>query len=351
MNAQEFFEWQPIWDDLHELIDGVSRPVRASGPTFFRVVVNLSSALKRRLRDAEFTTLIQGQALQVHDQNVLYPDVFVAEDSDDCWAPRLVAAVIPSSHCASLVRPQIRVAQNVKSVQEILLVDVRERCIELHRRATDTAWTTQVVKADGTLALSSLNVHLPVTAVFDQLDRPEPALTAKEFLDWAKDEEFRHEFYEGRIVRTDGSTGGHLRAIVQVQLALRTLLEGAGRRVDYVDHPEARTDLDEPFFFDIGLFDGYEEAAAVRDLSQPSVLIEAHSGTIGRRDRVTRLRERLQRPSLREYVQIDCHRRRMTVHRRKANGTWTSTLMPDGASLEVAMTGASIPAETVFRRI
>ncbi|OWQ46651.1 hypothetical protein CDL60_14425 [Roseateles noduli] len=351
MNTQEFFEWQPIWDDLHELIDGVPRPVRASGPAFLRVVVNLSSTLKRHLRDTEFTTLIRGQALRVDDQNVLYPDLFVAEDSEDCWAPRLVAAVIPPSDHASSARPQIRAAQDVKSVQEILLVNVRERCIELHRRVADAAWTTQVVEADETVALSSLNVHLPATAVFDQLDRPEPALTSKEFLDWVKDEEFRLEFYEGRIVRTDGSMGGHLRAIVQIQLALRTRLEAIDRRIDYVDHPEARTDLDEPFFFDIGLFARHEEAAAVRDLSQPDVLIEAHSGTIGRRDRVTRLRERLQRPSLMEYIQIDCHRRRMTVHRRAADGTWRSVLMSEGAPLEVATIGASVPAETVFRRI
>ncbi|WP_377158363.1 Uma2 family endonuclease [Roseateles sp. UC29_93] len=238
----------------------------------------------------------------------------------------------------------------MKSVQEILLIDVHKRRIERHRRNMDATWTTQVIEADGTLTLSSLNLDLPVATVFDQLDLPERALTAKEFLDWDQDEEFRHEFIGGRIVTTDGSKGGHLQAIVHIQLALRALLEGSGRRVDYVDHPEARTDLDEPFFFDIGMFEHQEDVAAVKDVSQPALLVEAHSGTIGRRDRVTRLRERLQRPSLREYVQIDCHRRRMTVHRRDANGIWTSLLMPDGAPLELATIGASLSAETIFRR-
>jgi hypothetical protein len=351
MDADEFHESRAGWDGLRELIDGSPRPVRPGRLPFFRVVANLSAAFKRHLKGSAYATLIRGQALHVDDRNVLFPDVFVVEDSDECWAPRLVVAVIDSTDREPSVFWRTRIARRMDSVQEILLINLDERCIKLHRRDPDGSWTAHVVGAEGTATLRSLHLELPAATVFDQLDRADPALTLQEFLEWDKDEELRHEYFSGRIVTKEGAKGGHLQAIVNIQLALDASLQGTGRRLDHVNHSDASSELDDAFFFDVGIFEEGEKAVALNAWPQPSLLIEAHSGTIGRRARVARTRERLQQASLREYVQIDCRRRRVTVHRRDPSGAWTRLQMPEGAPMELAAIDATVPAEVIFKRI
>ena len=82
--------------------------------------------------------------------------------------------------------------------------------------------------------------------------------------------------------------------------------------------------------------------------STPAVLVEVTSESTEAYDLTTKLDAYLSIPSLLEYVLVSHRERRITVHRRTAQG-WTNRVGTAGGRVGVETVGAQLVVDTIYR--
>ncbi|WP_416759268.1 Uma2 family endonuclease [Roseateles sp. So40a] len=348
MTADDYLQWQALQEVPHELIAGHLHPLPPRDRVFFRLLVNLTSAIQgQRGERADWETSLSDCPLVVSDHDVLLPDAFVARIGE-CHSPR-VALAIPATTRRIADRRRLDAQRRIATLLELVIVDRETRTVTVERRTGPGTWSVERLATDFDLRLDALGITVAVADVFGGLDRDDPALTLDEFCAWEAKQSRRHEFFHGRIRAMTGALLDHGTVGMNLAAALHQHLRGTPCRVFAADAAVNQT-AGTHFYPDVVV------TCEPIDIGQqwllaPILVIEVLSISTQRFDRTEKAQAYFRLPSLREYVLVDHRRRRIDLHRREPDGSWSCHPSIGDAPLHLQSLDLTIPAALIYERI
>ena len=348
MTADDFLRWQDGQSEPHELIAGHPHPLPPRDPTFFRLLVNLTSAIQTQLGAASaWSTALSALPLIADDHHVLMPDA-VMTPLDALHAPP-IAMVFPLSTRGLADLRRWAALRRMPTLHELIVVDRETRTITVERRTEAGGWTVERLETDGVLNLDVAGIRVLVADAFANMDRPHPSLTLQEFCAWESTQLRRHEFFHGRIRAMTGARLDHCTVCMNLAATLHGHLQGSPCRVFAAD-AAVKTPAADIFYPDVVVscepIDGTHPW-----LHGPILVIEVLSVSTRRFDRTQKAQAYFLIPSLQEYVLVDHVRRRIDLHRREPDGQWSRHASIGDAPLELQSVDLTIPAELIYERI
>lgn len=163
----------------------------------------------------------------------------------------------------------------------------------------------------------------------------------------------KHEFLDGEIYAMSGGTLDHAGLAAEVLRALGNQLESGACRPCTSDLRIYVEAVGMATFPDGSVIGGAVEQhpPSPKDTAlNPRVLLEVTSDSSEEYDTTTKLEAYRTIPSLRDYVIVSHRERRITVHHRGDDGTWTSRVAITGGRIEVASLAASLVVDEIYRR-
>lgn len=128
MTADEYLQWQALQEVPHELIAGHLHPLPPRDRVFFRLLVNLTSAIQgQRGERADWETSLSDCPLVVSDHDVLLPDAFVARIGA-CHSPH-VALAVPATTRRIADRRRLDAQRRIATLLELVIVDRETRTV------------------------------------------------------------------------------------------------------------------------------------------------------------------------------------------------------------------------------
>ncbi|WP_298231568.1 Uma2 family endonuclease [uncultured Azohydromonas sp.] len=176
LTLSEFLEWENAQPDRHEFHRGEVFAMVGGRRSHGRVVANLVRHLGNQLDGTPCQVFSESMKVQVADDTILYPDVFVTCDKADLAtdtifrAPTLVIEVLSPSTQAYDRSQKFALYRRLAALREYVLIDPDTRRVESFRRTADGGWTFHDMSADTAMALPSIGCDVTLTEVFQGLD-------------------------------------------------------------------------------------------------------------------------------------------------------------------------------------
>jgi Uma2 family endonuclease len=181
ISLEEYHEIERTSGSKYEYIDG--RIYAMSGGTFEndQIAINLITALRAHLRGKVCRVASSDmKVLPRGDENPsYYPDVTVTCDPEDykrgsttVRSPRLIVEVLSSSTESKDRGRKLRDYRACPSVEEYAIVSTRYQQVEIFYR-TGEVWTYRQFTAGQEITLISMDLTLPISAVYEDTDIPE----------------------------------------------------------------------------------------------------------------------------------------------------------------------------------
>jgi Uma2 family endonuclease len=178
LSLAEFIAWENEQPDRNEFYRGEVFAMVGGRRSHGRLVNNLSFKLNQALEGSPCQVFAESMKVQVADDTLLYPDVFVTCDPTDLRteqifrAPTLVVEVLsPSSHSRDRTR-KFALYRRLPSLQEYLLVDPDTRDVQAFRRNANDEWVLADMTDAETLDIPCLQIRIPMAEVFAGVDPP-----------------------------------------------------------------------------------------------------------------------------------------------------------------------------------
>jgi Uma2 family endonuclease len=131
-----------------------------------------------QLRGSPCQVFCESMKLQIADDTILYPDVFITCDRDDLRtdqifrAPSVVIEVLSPSTQAYDRSKKFALYRRLASLKEYVLVDPDTRRVEGFRAGPAGSWTFHDMSDSSELSLPSLGCAVPLAALFEGVDGP-----------------------------------------------------------------------------------------------------------------------------------------------------------------------------------
>lgn len=168
----DFIGWENQQAERHEFYGGDVFAMVGGRREHGRVVSNLVRHFGNLLAGSPCQVFAESMKVQIGDDTLLYPDVFVTCDTADLAtemifrAPTLVVEVLSPStqaHDRSLKFAHYR---RLASLREYLLIDPDLRRVEAFRRDAAGQWIFHDMSEDADLVVGSLDLRVPLAEVF-----------------------------------------------------------------------------------------------------------------------------------------------------------------------------------------
>ncbi len=175
----DFLAWEETQPERHEFHRGDVFAMVGAKRVHGRVVSNLNGELRRQLKGSPCQVFTEGMQLQIGDDTILYPDVFVTCDKADLAtdrifrAPTVVVEVLsPSTHAYDRSQ-KFALYRRLDSLREYVLVDPDTHRVESFRRSADgQQWTFHDMSHAEALEAPSIGCAVALADVFDGVDPP-----------------------------------------------------------------------------------------------------------------------------------------------------------------------------------
>lgn len=178
MTLADFLAWEEEQPERHEFIRGDVFAMVGVRRVHGIVSGNIFAALHRQLRGTPCRTFAEALQLQVADEALFYPDVFVTCDAQDLRtervfrAPTVVVEVLSPSTQSHDRGIKFAWYRRVASLREYLLVDPDTRALELFRRGTDGLFTLHDLTGMPQVEFASIGCRLSADEIFEGLEPP-----------------------------------------------------------------------------------------------------------------------------------------------------------------------------------
>ena len=176
LTLHEFLDWENQQVERHEFYRGEVFAMVGGRRIHGRVVVNLGAQLNLQLRGSPCQVFSEGMKVQIADDTILYPDLFVTCDPADLAtemifrAPTLVIEVLSPSTQGYDRSQKFALYRRLESLREYILVDPETQRIEGFRRGTDGLWVLHDMSQDEALECASISCRVALTDVFQGID-------------------------------------------------------------------------------------------------------------------------------------------------------------------------------------
>jgi Uma2 family endonuclease len=154
--------------------------------------------------------------------------------------------------------------------------------------------------------------------------KPKQFLTPQDYLDWERQQETRHEWFDGEIYAMTGASRGHNLVCVNVASSLHTQLRGQPCEVYTNDMRVKVSETGMYTYPDITAACGQPEFedAEVDTLLNPVLIIEVLSDSTERYDRGAKFAHYRNLPSLQDYLLVAQTECRVEHYRRQDANHW-----------------------------
>jgi Uma2 family endonuclease len=173
---ETFIAWENEQLEKHEFHCGEMFAMVGGRRTHGRVVVNLTTHFSNQLRGTPCQAFAETMKLQIGDDTITYPDLFVTCDRADLRteqifrAPTLIIEVLSPSTQAYDRGQKFAFYRRLASLQEYILVDPESKRVEAFRRDGDGRWYLHDQSEGGLLEAASVGVRMSHAEVFDGVD-------------------------------------------------------------------------------------------------------------------------------------------------------------------------------------
>ena len=181
LTLEAYLAWENEQPERHEFHRGDVFAMVGARRSHGRVVSNLNRRLSEALDGSPCQVFAETMKIQIGDDTVLYPDVFVTCDRADLAtemifrAPTLVVEVLSPSTQAYDRSHKFALYRRIPSLQEYILVDPDTRRIEAFRRGADGLWDLHDMSETATMEAASIGCAVPMAEVYAGIDPPAPA--------------------------------------------------------------------------------------------------------------------------------------------------------------------------------
>lgn len=175
LSLAQYLDWENGQSERHELFRGEVFAMVGVKRIHGIVVGNVFSALKRQLKGRPCQAFMESLKVQVTEDTVLYPDVFVTCDAADLKtdylfrAPSLVVEVLSGSTQSYDRGLKFALYRQLPSLKEYLLIDPESRLIELFRRGADGLFVLHDPTHAPQFHLESIACQLSNEEIFESL--------------------------------------------------------------------------------------------------------------------------------------------------------------------------------------
>jgi Uma2 family endonuclease len=176
LSLQAYLEWENEQPERHEFYRGEVFAMTGGRRSHGRVTANLVRHLGNQLAGTPCQVFSESMKVQINDDTVLYPDLFVTCDRQDLQtemifrAPKLVIEVLSPSTQSYDRSQKFALYRRLASLKEYVLIDPETRRAEVFRINGDSMFVLFDMSESDTLELASLNCKISMTDVFDGID-------------------------------------------------------------------------------------------------------------------------------------------------------------------------------------
>lgn len=181
LTLQAFLAWENEQPGRHEFFRGEVFAMVGARRAHGCVVANLMRHLGNHLAGSPCRAFSEGMKLQIADDTILYPDLFVTCDKSDLStdlvfrAPMLVIEVLSPSTQGYDRSAKFALYRRVASLQEYILIDPDTRRVEAFRRGADGLWVLHDMSDGPLLAAASVEARISLSDIFAGIDPPPEA--------------------------------------------------------------------------------------------------------------------------------------------------------------------------------
>lgn len=176
LSLSGFLAWEAGQPGRHEFYRGEVFAMVGARRVHGIVALNLAAALKAHLKGSPCRAFVESMKVQVADDAVFYPDVFVTCDAADLRTdtvfrqPLFVAEVLSDSTRGFDLGLKFAAYRRIDALREYLLVDPVTRRVDVFRR--NERGNFELIDQTGAeaLVLDSVGLALPMAELFDGLD-------------------------------------------------------------------------------------------------------------------------------------------------------------------------------------
>jgi Uma2 family endonuclease len=174
----DYLAWENEQPERHEFHRGEVFAMVGARRVHAVVVQNLAREIGNHLKGSGCRAFSESAKLQIGDDTVLYPDVFVTRDKADLAtdvvfrAPLLVVEVLSPATQGYDRSQKFAFYRRIPSLLEYILVDPDTRRVEAFRRDGDGRWMLHDMSEADALEAASLDCRIPMAEVFDGVEPP-----------------------------------------------------------------------------------------------------------------------------------------------------------------------------------
>lgn len=179
LSLEAYLAWEEGQPEKHEFFRGEVFAMVGARRVHGCVVANIARELGVQAKGTPCRVFHEGMKVQIADDTVLYPDVFVTCDKADLAteqifrAPTVVVEVLSPSTQSYDRSQKFALYRRIPALQEYILVDPDTRRVEGFRRGADGLWVLHDMSDGDTLEAASLGLRVPLAEVFAGIDPPE----------------------------------------------------------------------------------------------------------------------------------------------------------------------------------
>ena len=172
LTLDAFLEWENAQDTRNEFYRGQVFAMVGARRSHGTVVSNLVRHLGNAFDGTPCRVFHEGMKLQVADDAILYPDVFVTCDKTDLTtemlfkAPTLVIEVLSPATEGYDRSDKFALYLRLLSLKEYVLINPENRRVESFLRGADDLFVLHDMSESETVRFLSLDVKVPAAAVF-----------------------------------------------------------------------------------------------------------------------------------------------------------------------------------------
>lgn len=163
----------------YEFIDGYTYMMAGGSLDHSTIGVNITSLLQSMLRGGPCRVYSSDARIRLSETRYVYPDASISCDARDrgrgdiVQYPQVVVEVLSPSTEAYDRGRKSSYYRACPTIHEYVLVDTQRQAVEVHRRASENLWTIHEFGPGDQVQLATLNLNLPIDAVYENVVVPE----------------------------------------------------------------------------------------------------------------------------------------------------------------------------------
>jgi Uma2 family endonuclease len=176
MSLAEYLAWEAEQVDRNEFHGGQTYLMVGGRRGHSRIIANLVRHLGNHLDATPCQVFSEGMKVQIGDDTVVYPDVFVScdrqyrFDQQVITEPILVIEVLSPATQAYDRSQKFAFYRRLASLREYVLIDPDTQRVEVFRPTEDGNWKLFDMRDASVLELGSISCTLKIAEVFNGMD-------------------------------------------------------------------------------------------------------------------------------------------------------------------------------------